>query len=418
MVATTAVPRTILSDFAGEADKIDASTAINSYIYRSKDMGDSFLVTTCEGDVVVNTGFPGSGKRHRQRFAEVSDHPLKYIVLTQSHVNQFGGAAEMKEDTTQIIAQARFSECRQYWIDLHDFYARRSNKLWGRVLKKRAEVKHQIQEVSPDLVFDDYYTFELGGRRFELYATPGGESADALVVWLPEDRVLFTGNLFGPIFGHIPNLYTLRGDKIRSALRYIESLERVLALEPAMLITGHEVVKGAEQIRATVERLRDSVIYIREQTLAGMNAGADIHQLMTEIQLPVDLQVGQGHGKVSWCVRAIWEEYAGWFHYDSTTALYATPFRSVSADVVELAGSSHLIRRAQGYFTRGEPLKAIHLADLVLAAEPDNCDGLRIRLHAHKQLLDQCGGENFSEVMWLNSEIRAAEQALGLADEH
>lgn len=412
MATTTVAPRTILSDFADEADKTDAATAINGYIYRSKDMGDSFLVTTNDGDVVINTGFPGTGKHHRQRFAKVSEHPLKYIILTQCHANQFGGAVEMKDDETQIITQARYSECRQYWIDLHDFYARRSNKLWGSVLKDRADVKHQLQEVTPDLVFDDQYVFELGQRRFELYATPGGESMDALVMWLPEDRILFSGNLFGPIFGHIPNLYTIRGDKIRSALRYIQSLERVLALEPAMIITGHEVVEGAEQIRVTVERLKEAVVYIREQTLAGMNDGTDIHQLMAEIQLPEALKVGEGHGKVSWCVRAIWEEYAGWFHYDSTTALYATPFRSVAVDVVELAGTSHLVERAQHYCDRSEPLKAIHLADLVLATEPDNRDGHRVRLNAHAQLLEQCEGENFSELMWLKSEIHAAEKML------
>ena len=56
--------------------------------------------------------------------------------------------------------------------------------------------------------------------------TPGGETTDALVVWLPEDRILFTGNLFGPLFGHVPNLMTIRGDRYRDPVLYIESLNR------------------------------------------------------------------------------------------------------------------------------------------------------------------------------------------------
>jgi glyoxylase-like metal-dependent hydrolase (beta-lactamase superfamily II) len=56
--------------------------------------------------------------------------------------------------------------------------------------------------------FLDAHAFELGGRRFELYATSGGETTDSLVVWLPDERTVFTGNLTGPLFGHIPNLYT------------------------------------------------------------------------------------------------------------------------------------------------------------------------------------------------------------------
>ena len=91
--------------------------------------------------------------------------------------------------------------------------------------------------------FIDSHAFEIGGRRFELYSTPGGETTDALVVWMPEHRTVFIGNLMGPFFGHVPNLYTLRGDKIRSAMAFIHSVERVIALEPETLLNGHDVVQ-------------------------------------------------------------------------------------------------------------------------------------------------------------------------------
>jgi glyoxylase-like metal-dependent hydrolase (beta-lactamase superfamily II) len=41
---------------------------------------------------------------------------------------------------------------------------------------------------------------KIGGRRFELSGPPGGETTDSLVVWLPDDEVVFTGNTFGPLF--------------------------------------------------------------------------------------------------------------------------------------------------------------------------------------------------------------------------
>ena len=44
--------------------------------------------------------------------------------------------------------------------------------------------------------FVDSHDFEPGGRRIELYATPGGETTDALVVWMPEKRTVFIGNLW------------------------------------------------------------------------------------------------------------------------------------------------------------------------------------------------------------------------------
>ena len=405
---------TILGGFADAADSADSVIPVNDYIYLSKDVGDSILIITPAGDVVVNTGLPGSGGRHKERFAKVSQNPLKFIVLTQCHANQFGGAQELRGPETRIIAQQRYPECRQYWQWLHDFYANRSNKLWGSVLgKDRSELKHKIEEAELDVLFKDSYHFQLGGRQFELYATPGGESLDSLVVWLPADKIAIVGNLFGPIFGHMPNLYTLRGDKIRSALRYVESLDRVLALQPEMILTGHEVITGRERIEADLTRLREAVLYIHEKTIEGMNAGSDVQTLMREIQLPNHLQVGQGHGKVAWCVRAIWEEYAGWFHYDSTTSLYGVPASSVSTDIVELAGGvDKIAARAQRYLDEDKPLQAIHLIDIALAAEPENRAALQAKLDAHEQLLEQSGGETFSEVMWLKSEIKATQLAL------
>ena len=86
---------------------------------------------------------------------------------------------------------------------------------------------------------------------------------------------------------------------------------------------------------------------------------------------------------------------------------------AVAADVVELAGGAGaLVTRARRYLDRGEPLEALHLLDFALRAEPADRDALAARIAAHEQLLEAAGGENFSEVMWLRSEIAADEDRL------
>ena len=222
---------------------------------------------------------------------------------------------------------------------------------------------------TPDITFDDRYELELGGVRMELLSTPGGETTDSMVIWLPEQKVCFCGNLFSALFGHFPNLVTVRGDRYREALGFIESLERVLALEPELLLTGHHgPVVGKETIREELTRLRDAVRYVHDETVRGMNHGKDIHTLMREIQLPPELEVGEGYGKVSWSVRAIWENYAGWFHHSSTTELYPVPAKSVHGDLVELAGGADAVRtRASDRLASGEPVEAIHLAEVALS---------------------------------------------------
>ena len=404
---------TILAGYAAQADSSQLAIAINDYIYLSKDMGDCYMVLTDEGNVVVNTGFPETGLVHKARFNQVSDKQIAFIVLTQCHANQFGGAMDMKGPNTQIIAQQRYPTCRHYWKILHQFYARRSNKLWGDVLGKRSAVPAKLVEAELDILFDDHYVFKLGGRRFELLATPGGESLDSLVMWMPSERVLFTGNLFGPIFGHLPNLYTVRGDKIRSALEYIRSLQRVRNLQPEMILTGHgKPVVGADSIVEQIDRLQAAVQYIHDETVAGMNAGTDIYTLMAGIQLPERLALGQGHGKVAWCVRAIWEEYAGWFHYDSTASLYPSAPNSIADDLVDLIGSVDVLAaRAFSRIETGQPLHAVRLTDIALAAEPENRAALQARLSAHELLLEQ-SGETFSEIMWLKSEIAKTRETL------
>lgn len=398
---------------AGLSSQDDQLVRVNDHLWVSRDVSDSILVTTPAGDVVVNTGMPGNGGRHRERFDTVSTASLKYIIITQCHGDHFGGAEALREPVTQVITQERFPELREGWRILHDFYTRRSAKLWGPVLGERADVKDKIEEVTPDITFRDTYTIELGGRHFELLAAPGGESEDGVVVWLPPERIAVTGNLFGPVFGTMPNLYTIRGDRIRSALRFVESLDSVAALDPETIVTGHEVINGADEIRAALDRVREAVQYVHQYTIDGMNAGTDVRTLMREIRLPQALRIGQAHGKFSWCVRAIWEEYAGWFHYDSTTSLYGVPASSVAGNLVKLAGGADaLASRAEHHLAQKRPLHALHLLDIALHAEPDNPAGLQAKIAAHQQLLELSGGENFSEVMWLKSEIKAAQDRL------
>ncbi len=385
---------------------------VNDHLWVSKDISDSILVTTPEGNVVINGGMPGNGAQHRERFSTVTDGALDYAIITQCHVDHFGGIPDLVDPDTRVITQARFPECREYWRILEEFYTRRSGKLWGSVLGERRNVRSLIREVEPDITFKESHVLELGGRRLELYATPGGEAEDGAIVWLPQDRIAITGNLFGPVFANMPNLYTIRGDKIRSARRFVDSLDFVLSLEPEVIVTGHEIIEGEAQIRESLQRVRGAVMYVHDYTVAGMNEGKDVYTLMREVTLPDDLQVGQAHGKLSWCVRAIWEEYAGWFHYDATTSLYGVPATAVAADMVELAGADALTARAEEYLARQQPLEALQLLQVVLQAEPTNAPALRAKIVAHQQLLEATGGENFSEVMWLKSEIAAAEALL------
>tara|TARA_R110002072_G_scaffold127730_1_gene265118 strand:- start:11 stop:457 length:447 start_codon:yes stop_codon:yes gene_type:complete len=135
-----------------------------------------------------------------------------------------------------------------------------------------------------------------------------------------------------------------------------------------------------------------------------MNEGVDLHTLMRTIQLPPECEVGEGYGKVSWGVRAIWEHYAGWFHHESTTELYSVPQRSVHQDLVELAGTDALVARAREKKDAGRPEEALHLLDIVLGSAPGVAAAVELSSEIHQSLREQT--DNFWLSGWLENRIK------------
>ena len=389
----------------GAQDAVD----LGDGIFMSRNIANSYLVTTSGGDLIINTGTDFEASEIKARFARISNGPLRVITFTQGHPDHVSGWNLFNQPGVETIAHANHPDVREYWRHLHPFYVRRIMKLWGAFMDVETAAATLPAEPVLTESFIDTHAFELGGRQFELYSTPGGETTDALVVWMPEHLTVFIGNLMGPFFGHVPNLYTLRGDKIRSAMTFIHSLDRVIELRPETLINGHDVFHGADEIAATMTKVRDATAYLRDRTIDGMNSGASLWTLMRDVTLPPELALPQVHGKVSWIVRAIWEEHVGWFRYESTTELYDVPASSVWSDVVDLVGgTAPLTERAAAHVKGGRPLQALHLTDIVLSHSPTDPDGLGVKHQALKRLLADSGRENHSEVQWLEQEVNSA----------
>lgn len=395
----------------------ETAVPINDFISMSKGLSNAYLVKTSAGRVIINTGMGFESPVHKKVFDAVCPGPTPYILLTQGHVDHVGGVSLFREPGTQLIAHRSLASCQK---DDERIKAVRQlqSSIWFKSVAKATEETTPrptfVQDVPvADISFDEHYHFELGGLRFEMYSTPGGETVDSSVIWLPQHRILFSGNAFGPLFPHFPNFNTIRGDKYRWFEPYLDSLRLVRALEPEVLITGHfDPIVGKDLIRACLDRLEGAVDFVHQETLKGMNAGKDIWTLMREVQLPSELYVGQGYGKVSWAVRTIWESYMGWFKAQATSELYPSQPRDIYPDLVQMAGVEAVVARGRQKLDAGDPEAAMLLAEAALAADSHHRGALVLGRNANQALLDRSGGVNFWETGWLKTQIEKIDAAL------
>jgi alkyl sulfatase BDS1-like metallo-beta-lactamase superfamily hydrolase len=396
----------------------EPATPINDHIVVSPGTSNSYLVASSEGDVVVNTGTSYQGARHRERYETLLGRELQVhtIVFTQSHPDHIGGWEALNGPATVTVAQEGFADCRLDRTLLTDYFPRRSRVMVGDLqpAERRQQWLHTPVEPVLTTTFAKTHRFVLGGRRFELHATPGGETLDSCVVWLPDEGTVFIGNLMGALLDALPALYTPRGDRLRSARQFIRSVDAVLALEPELLIAGHEEpIAGHEEIARRVGKVRDAVAYIHDETVAGMNAGKSLFTLMSEIELPASLRTRPGRGPVRWYVRAVWEEYSGWFRFESTTELYAVPQAALWDEMTEaMGGADAVASHAEAHVNAGEPVKALHFTDMALSVDPGHRRAREVQIAALSQLLEQSGGWAHDELRWLESELDTARRAI------
>jgi alkyl sulfatase BDS1-like metallo-beta-lactamase superfamily hydrolase len=391
---------------------------INDHLLMVRATSNAYLITGDEGDVVINTGTAIQGKRVREKFEEALGRPLKVarIIYTQSHPDHIGGWEFFADAGVETIVQREFGRiCAERKL-LGPFFGPRNARVLAALITKEDKGSNWFNARDPEPLtcFADGHAFEFSGRRYELISISSGETLDSLAVWMPDEKTLFIGNWAGAIYGALPNFYTARGDRDRSVAGWLNEMETLLALDAEMLVTGHgEPIRGAGRIKADLTKLRDAVRYIHDQTVEGMNAQKDLPKLMAEIRLPAHLQMAAGRGVVSWYVRAVWEEYAGWFRHQSTTELYPTPPSSVWPELAELAGGADVLaKRAQAHVQAGRSVEALHLLEVALVAEPRNRAALEAELAAYEQLADATEGKVFDELGWLEGRIIKTKEAL------
>ena len=390
-------------------------------VFRASGVGNTFVITTSEGNVIFDTGLViQASEQIRQLKTILGDFEPVKIVLSHSHADHVGGTRLWSGENTELIAHEEFEEEQRYLTELNPYLHQRNRTLFPWIPETpRTLPGMDFRGLIPDIRVDNDipYSFTLGGRRFEVHATPGAEGADNVVLWLPDDKVLLTGDFFGPQFPQFPNLFTMRGEKMRKPVEYMNSIDHLLNLEIETLLPSHlEPVRGANDIRAGMIKIREAVDFVHSATVSGMNAGTSLSELMVEIRLPERLLLSETHGKVSWAVKSIWEYYATWFHFDRTSELYATPQSAVLDDLAGIIDADAALSLVREKLQRNEPEQALLLLELFEGFDTDP-ELMTLLMELRVEVLSQLRERatvtgNDYELYWLGSELEKARSEL------
>jgi cyclase len=218
---------------------------------------NSGFVVGERGVLVIDAHINGAMARQIQAAVRaVTDKPILYLVNTNYHGDHtFGNYAFSAE--TRIIAHRKTAERMREFEQEKQFLMRTVNNDPAVF----ADVKLRL----PDQVFDQHLRLDLGGRVVELYHFGPGNTPGDTVVYVPEAKVAWTGNL---VLGEGTIPFLIEG----GAGDYRQTIARFArALEVTTIVPGHGPLTSGPILDRYVRYLGELTESVGKATRAGQS---------------------------------------------------------------------------------------------------------------------------------------------------
>jgi alkyl sulfatase BDS1-like metallo-beta-lactamase superfamily hydrolase len=381
------------------------------YQLRGYDLANMSLIEGETGWIVVDplTARETAAKAIAFARQHLGDKPVSAVIFTHSHVDHFGGvlgilsAEDAQRRKVPIIAPESFiEEATSENVVAGVTMARRSLFMFGPRLP-RGERGHvgtglgkgpaygTVGFLQPtETIAETPTELTIDGVKFSFQNAPGSEAPSELTFYLP-DLKTFCG---AEVVSHnMHNLYTLRGAKVRDALKWSGYIDEIIALfgEAEVYFGSHHwPIWGNERIVGFLEKQRDTYKYINDQTLRLALYGYTPREIAEQLELPESLRTSfpnRGYyGTLKHNAKAVYQRYFGW--YDGNPAnLDPLPPAEAGAKYVELAGgAANLLQNAQAAYDDGEYRWVAEVVNHLVFADPNSQDARDLLAQAYDQL--------------------------------
>ncbi len=270
--------------FASQADLEEKKVSFDR-------LSDCAYAYTAEGD--PNTGFvigddpvmvidtqatPVMAQDVIRRIREVTDKPIRYVVMSHYHAVRVLGASAY--GAGHVIASQ----------DTYDLIVERGAQDMKSEIERFPRLFRAVESVPgltwPNLVFKGEMTLWLGKLEVKLMQLGRGHTKGDTVVWLPSEKVLFSGDLVE--YEATP----YAGDA------YFEdwpsTLDAVAALKPEKLVPGRgAALKAPAQVQAGLAGTRAFIVDLYAAVRAGVAAGKDLRTVYGETFAALQPRYGQ-----------------------------------------------------------------------------------------------------------------------------
>jgi alkyl sulfatase BDS1-like metallo-beta-lactamase superfamily hydrolase len=329
-------------------------------------------IATDDGIVLVDTGSSLFAQTVLDELRSWSDARVHTAVYSHGHIDHVFGVPLIEEeakakgwDGPEVIAHEALPARFDRYV-LTAGYNEVINQRQFRVPNLRWPVEYRY----PDRTYRDVLVLDVGGERIELHHARG-ETDDHTWTWVPERKVLCCGDFFIWACPNAGNPNKVQ----RYPLEWAHGLREMASLQADVLLPGHGLpIVGADRVHQALTDAADLLQSLHDQTLALMNAGARLDEVVHTVRAPAHLlerpYLHPVYDDPEFVVRNVWRLYGGWWDGDPAH-LKPAPEADLAAEVAALAGGAgRLADRALEVADAGDLRLAAHLAELAALAAP------------------------------------------------